>query len=101
MKAWLKTWMVPRAKDNEVDLLLKYYPDDQRAGCPFDTGLKNARSMLIDFRDQNWVFIRCLGPQFKRTAAIQGDFVFHAPRRFLLNYRADKQKSWGFSTCVV
>ena len=36
------------------------------------------------------------GPQFKRTAALQGDFVFHGPRRFFLKQRASKQNSWGF-----
>jgi acetylcholinesterase len=41
MKDYLKLYMMPRAKDSEVDLLLKYYPADQRAGCPFDTGFKN------------------------------------------------------------
>ncbi|KAH9167333.1 carotenoid ester lipase precursor [Lactarius sanguifluus] len=79
LKDYMKQYMMPRAKDSQVDLLLKHYPDDQRAGCPFDTGLKNA-----------------LSPQFKRTAALQGDFVFHGPRRYLLQHRADKQKSWGF-----
>lgn len=34
--------MMPRATDQEVDGLLVHYPDDLRAGCPFDTGLKNA-----------------------------------------------------------
>jgi hypothetical protein len=57
MRDYLKTYMMPTAKDSEVDLLLKYYPSDQRAGCPFDTGIKNARSTLIDSRGQNWVFI--------------------------------------------
>ncbi|KAH8982277.1 carotenoid ester lipase precursor [Lactarius akahatsu] len=79
MKDYLKLYMMPTVKDSQVDLFLKYYPNDQRAGCPFDTGIKNA-----------------LSPQFKRTAAIQGDFVFHGPRRLLLKHRADKQKSWGF-----
>ncbi len=37
-----------------------------------------------------------IGPQFKRTAALQGDFVFHGPRRFFLKHRANKQNSWGF-----
>jgi hypothetical protein len=37
-----------------------------------------------------------LGAQFKRIAAIQGDIVFHGPRRFFLKYRASKQKSWAF-----
>ncbi|KAH9008696.1 carotenoid ester lipase precursor [Lactarius deliciosus] len=79
LKDYVKQYMVPGARDSLVDILLNYYPDDQRAGCPFDTGLKNA-----------------LSPQFKRTAALQGDFMFHGPRRFFLKNRADKQKSWGF-----
>ncbi|KAI9454072.1 carotenoid ester lipase precursor [Lactarius psammicola] len=79
LKDYLKLYMMPKAKDSEVDLLLKYYPNDQRAGCPFDTGIKNG-----------------LSAQFKRTAALQGDFVFHGPRRLFLKYRADKQKSWAF-----
>jgi len=79
LKDYFKLYMVPKAKDSEVDLLLKYYPNDQRAGCPFDTGIKNA-----------------LSAQFKRTAAIQGDFVFHGPRRFFLKYTASKQKSWAY-----
>ncbi|KAI9442989.1 Alpha/Beta hydrolase protein [Lactarius indigo] len=79
LKEYMKLYMMPKAKDSLVDLLLKYYPDDQRAGSPFDTGLKNM-----------------LSPQFKRTAALQGDFVFHGPRRHFLQNRAGKQKSWGF-----
>ncbi|KAH9073439.1 alpha beta-hydrolase [Lactarius deliciosus] len=59
MKDYLKLYMMPTAKDSEVDL-------------------------------------NALSPQFKRTAAIQGDFVFHGPRRLLLKHRANKQKSWGF-----
>jgi hypothetical protein len=34
--------MMPRATDKEVDGLLVHYPDDLRAGSPFDTGIKNA-----------------------------------------------------------
>ncbi|KAH9030333.1 carotenoid ester lipase precursor [Lactarius pseudohatsudake] len=79
LKAYMKLYMMPTAPDSQIDLLLKYYPDDQRAGCPFDTGIKNA-----------------LSPQFKRTAALQGDFVFHGPRRHFLQNLAGKQRSWGF-----
>ncbi|KAH9970757.1 Alpha/Beta hydrolase protein [Lactifluus volemus] len=79
LKEYLKLYMMPRAKDSEIDILLKYYPDDQRAGSPFSTGFKNA-----------------LSAQFKRTAALQGDFMFHGPRRLFLNHRATKQNSWGF-----
>ncbi|KAI9443553.1 carotenoid ester lipase precursor [Lactarius indigo] len=65
--------------DKEIDVLLTHYPDDQRAGSPFDTGYNNVFS-----------------PQFKRIAALQGDFVFHSPRRLLLEKVAKTQPSWGF-----
>ena len=38
---------MPKATDSQVDLILKYYPDDQRAGSPFDTGIKNALSKML------------------------------------------------------
>ncbi|KAI0322092.1 carotenoid ester lipase precursor [Amylostereum chailletii] len=79
VKGWLTEFMLPEAKSNELDLLLRHYPDSISAGCPFDTGLENA-----------------LGPQFKRVAAIQGDVVFHGPRRFFLKNTAAKQKAWAF-----
>lgn len=55
------------------------YPSDPTVGSPFDTGSANA-----------------ITPQFKRIAAIQGDLVFQAPRRFFLQQRSDKQKTWAF-----
>ncbi|KAH9051980.1 carotenoid ester lipase precursor [Lactarius vividus] len=79
LKDYMRQYMMRTATDSEIDLLLKYYPDDQRAGSPFDTGYNNAFS-----------------PQFKRIAALQGDFVFHSPRRLLLENVAGRQKSWGF-----
>jgi len=79
LKTYMKQFMMSRAKDSHIDLLLQYYPDDQRAGSPFDTNYRN------DF-----------SPQFKRISALQGDFVFHGPRRLLLQNVAAKQKSWGF-----
>jgi len=79
LKTYMKEYMMSNATEREIDLLLQHYPDDQRAGSPFDTGYKNAFS-----------------PQFKRIAALQGDFVFHSPRRLLLQNVAGRQKSWGF-----
>ena len=38
---YLKSFMLPTATDAEIDVLLQYYPDDQQAGCPFDTGIRN------------------------------------------------------------
>ncbi|KAI0052207.1 carotenoid ester lipase precursor [Auriscalpium vulgare] len=78
-KAYLKLFMMPTASDAQIDLLLRYYPDTPAAGCPFDTGLKNM-----------------LSPQFKRVAAVSGDFVFHGPRRFFMKQRSSKQRSWAF-----
>ena len=48
------------AKESEIDLLLKYYPDDQRAGCPFNTGIKNVLSQPLstDFRGHTNVTTR-------------------------------------------
>ena len=91
--------MMPTAPQSHLDLLLQYYPDDPTVGCPFDTGLENMLGKptlvpsFIDFHvDSTW-----LGPQYKRIAAIQGDIVFHGPRRLLLKYHASKQNSWAFS----
>ena len=58
LKESLKLYMISRAKDSEVDLLLKYYPDDQRAECPFDTGLKNALSTVARTQVLNNLYSR-------------------------------------------
>ncbi|KAH8991715.1 carotenoid ester lipase precursor [Lactarius akahatsu] len=79
LENYMKAFMLPTATKAEIDLLLQYYPDDPKAGCPFDTGIRNILSV-----------------QFKRIAAIQGDIVFHGPRRFFLKYQSSKQNSWAF-----
>ena len=56
-----------------------YYPQDPTEGSPYDTGILNA-----------------LSPQFKRIAAIQGDALFQAPRRFFLQKRSGSQHTWAF-----
>jgi hypothetical protein len=45
VKDYLKQFMMSKADDKEIDGLLVHYPDDPRAGCPFDTGIKNMLSM--------------------------------------------------------
>ena len=67
------------ANDPRIAELFKLYPSDPTQGSPFDTGYLNTLSL-----------------QYKRLAAIQGDLVFQAPRRFFLQNRADKQKTWAF-----
>ncbi|KAF4617351.1 hypothetical protein D9613_005823 [Agrocybe pediades] len=64
---WVKTNFFPGVTDAQINQFKTLYPPDITQGSPFDTGILNA-----------------LSPQFKRIAAFQGDGVFQAPRRWLL-----------------
>lgn len=79
LRDYITTFFVPDATDAELDKLLTLYPADITQGSPFDTGNLNA-----------------LTPEFKRIAAILGDLVFQAPRRFFLDHTAGKQNTWSF-----
>ena len=61
--------------------MLSLYPQDPTQGSPFDTGTENQ-----------------LTPEFKRIAALLGDFVFQAPRRLLLDSVSGKQNTWSYCT---
>ena len=74
----------PGASNATIARLLELYPEDPAAGSPFGTGDQFA-----------------LTPEFKRIAAFQGDLVFQAPRRFLLNLRAGKQVVRSFCECSL
>ncbi|KAI9452781.1 carotenoid ester lipase precursor [Lactarius psammicola] len=63
VKDYLKRHMMPRAKDSEIDLLLNYYPNDLRAGSPFDTGIKNCFYTGLA-SSQSWAFV------FKRGKSV-------------------------------
>ena len=67
MKGWIKNVFLPGVSGADVDKIMQLYPADITKGSPFDTGRFNA-----------------LTPQFKRIAAFQGDGVFQAPRRWML-----------------
>jgi len=90
---------MPTAPQKDVDNLLQYYPEDPAAGCPFDTGLSNVLSRPPFDPSSCSILVDITFParSYKRIAAVQGDIVFHGPRRFLLKYRANKQDSWAFS----
>ncbi|KZV64178.1 carotenoid ester lipase precursor [Peniophora sp. CONT] len=79
LKEYLQTYYAPGASDEEVAAVLAAYPADVAQGSPFDTGALNA-----------------ITPQFKRIAALLGDIMFNAPRRFMLQQRADKQNAWSY-----
>ncbi|KAI0036079.1 Alpha/Beta hydrolase protein [Vararia minispora EC-137] len=59
--------------------LMEAYPEDPRLGCPFDTGMRNV-----------------VTPQFKRIAAMTGDFIFNAPRRLLFREIVNRQPVFSY-----
>ncbi|CDO72193.1 hypothetical protein BN946_scf184970.g45 [Trametes cinnabarina] len=79
LRSYVTSNYLPQAENKNVDQLFTLYPADITQGSPFDTGVLNA-----------------LTPQYKRLAAMQGDLVFQAPRRYFLQHRSDKQSTWSF-----
>ncbi|KAG8906279.1 hypothetical protein FRB99_007216 [Tulasnella sp. 403] len=76
---YLKERFFPLATPDELAQVAKLYPNDTTKGSPYGTGDK-------------YVYT----PQFKRIASIEGDAVFHTPRRFFLEYTWDKQPSYNY-----
>ncbi|PPQ85181.1 hypothetical protein CVT25_004188 [Psilocybe cyanescens] len=77
---YIKTVFFPGVTDAQLSQLAMLYPSDITQGSPFDTGILNA-----------------LTPQFKRIASFQGDGVFQAPRRWLLqNVIPTNPNVWAF-----
>ena len=79
VKTYMRNIFFMGTPDEQLDQLLSAYPRDVTQGSPFDTGILNA-----------------ISPQFKRIAAIIGDGVFQAPRRWLLQHTFGKQNIWEF-----
>ncbi len=77
---WVRDNYLPEVIDQELSRLAELYPADPVQGSPFGTGYFNQ-----------------LSPQFKRLAALQGDLVFQAPRRFFLEQLAKTQPVWSFN----
>ncbi|KAI0699617.1 carotenoid ester lipase precursor [Cerioporus squamosus] len=76
---YISTVWFPGASPSDVGTLLKLYSSDPAAGSPFDTGDANAFST-----------------QFKRIAAMQGDWLFQAQRRLLLDNVSTKRTVYNF-----
>lgn len=82
---YIKTVFFPGVTDAQLSQLAMLYPSDITQGSPFDTGILNA-----------------LTPQFKRIASFQGDGVFQAPRRWLLqNVIPTNPNVWAFSMYFI
>ncbi|KAH8155183.1 uncharacterized protein LAJ45_00192 [Morchella importuna] len=66
LRNYLLNGSLPATTPSSVEKLLELYPDDPALGCPFNTGSER-------FADQ--------GYQYKRAAAIVGDYAMDAGRR--------------------
>ncbi|TFK88169.1 carotenoid ester lipase precursor [Polyporus arcularius HHB13444] len=69
----------PGATPADLSKVLKLYPSDPASGSPFGTGSANA-----------------LTPEYKRIAAVQGDWFFNARRRQLLDRFSRQQTMYNF-----
>lgn len=76
---YFNTIFFPQLDAGQVEALTSLYPEDPASGSPFDTGDLNQ-----------------LGPEYKRLAALVGDYTFQAPRRDLLNLRSGLQNAWTY-----
>jgi len=64
---------------SDAQAVANAYSQDVTQGSPFNTFIFNA-----------------ITPQYKRIAAIQGDLLFQAPRRFFTGQVASKQPVWSY-----
>lgn len=82
-KEYLQTITFPHTgmPEEDIDTIMRLYPQAVEQGSPFDTGSANA-----------------ITPQFKRIAAFTGDLIFQGPRRFFLGAISDKQDVYSFRT---
>jgi hypothetical protein len=78
-RQWLKFTYMSDVPDQNVSDVMDLYPSDPRQGSPFNTSFLNA-----------------ITPQYKRSAAVQGDAVFQAPRRFFVQQRSGDQSVWVY-----
>ncbi|OCH85829.1 carotenoid ester lipase precursor, partial [Obba rivulosa] len=78
LAAWLPS-ILHGISETDVSSILGAYPDDVKQGSPFNTGVLNA-----------------VTPEYKRISALQGDLVFQAPRRFVLQQRSGIQPTWSY-----
>ncbi|KAG8875527.1 hypothetical protein FRB97_005046 [Tulasnella sp. 331] len=79
VKAYLKSRFLPSATPEELRKVMTLYGPNQKLGSPYGTGDAHEYSH-----------------QFKRIASIEGDMVFHAPRRYLLSQTWDRQRAWNY-----
>ncbi|KAI0699615.1 carotenoid ester lipase precursor [Cerioporus squamosus] len=77
--SYVTRFLLPGATPADLHTLLELYPSDPAAGSPFDTGDANAFST-----------------QYKRLAAVFGDWFFFGPRRLFLDEVSSKRTAYNF-----
>ncbi|OCH90540.1 alpha/beta-hydrolase [Obba rivulosa] len=78
LTSWLPT-ILHGISEEDINSILEAYPDNVTLGSPFGTGTADA-----------------ITPEYKRISALQGDLVFQAPRRYMLNELSAKQPMWSY-----
>ncbi|KAJ7151812.1 alpha/beta-hydrolase [Mycena crocata] len=76
---YLRDLYLPQATADQISRVAALYPQDPTQGSPFGTGTDNQ-----------------LTPQYKRIAAVAGDFIFQAPRRAFLQQASKTQNTWSW-----
>lgn len=76
---YFNTVFFPQLNADQVEALTSLYPEDPASGLPFGTGDLNQ-----------------LGPEYKRLAALVGDYTFQAPRHDLLNLQSGLRNAWTY-----
>ncbi|TFK85029.1 carotenoid ester lipase precursor [Polyporus arcularius HHB13444] len=77
--SYLSQHLFPGSSLADLNATLELYPSDPAAGSPFGTGDANTFT-----------------PDYKRMAAVQGDWFFNAPRRQFLDAFAANRTAYNF-----
>ncbi|RPD58847.1 carotenoid ester lipase precursor [Lentinus tigrinus ALCF2SS1-7] len=77
--SYVSQYWFPGTSPADLSSVLLLYPSDPAAGSPFDTGSAYA-----------------LTPQYKRIAALQGDWFFNGPRRQFLDRFSATRTMYNF-----
>lgn len=84
-KEYFQTVWWPTASDEDMEGLMELYPQDPTQGSPFILETSSLTPALDDVNNPT--------PNFKRMAALMGDYAFEAQRRNLLS-------NWNFTNPV-
>ncbi|EGG02518.1 lipase [Melampsora larici-populina 98AG31] len=79
LRDYLASTFFQKATSQEIDEVLRLYPQDPSVGSPYNTG-----------------FLNILTPIFKQVASMYGDIQFQAPRRQFLEGTQASMPVWSY-----